>query len=355
MPPQLKQSVIEVCQASTCRSRGSEGVLLEIEELSKLVIDDDGSPSSCRVGPSNCLGYCNIGPAAVVLEETVSPHGRRRYANERVFTGLSSLEQSSSVVHQATGKRPPKLEELPPETATRLASLQESRAREYALKTYQWNKAAASSLNDKHALEQIVRKAGYPNVAALPSSSSSSSSSTTIPMPSSIEKYVPWSLEGVEIVSSHSVVLTLVTDDPKRGTPHPRGRSRRPEPKTWHVTMLGEVGLNLEGPLPWIERDYTPVSTALEWERGHCRILLKVYPEGALTSWLHKQLQERPPQSPLSKIWLSQPIQTLSVPTLVHDGDQTEENSFLPKSILLLLAGTGIVALPQVRTWHSTN
>ena len=33
--------------------------------------------------------------------------------------------------------------------------------------------------------------------------------------------------------------------------------------------------------MPWIERDYTPVSTAKEWERGTCDLLVKVYEQGA--------------------------------------------------------------------------
>ena len=41
-----------------------------------------------------------------------------------------------------------------------------------------------------------------------------------------------------------------------------------------------KVGPNDEGPLPWIERDYTPVSSAKEWEVGRCEILIKVYPQG---------------------------------------------------------------------------
>ena len=39
--------------------------------------------------------------------------------------------------------------------------------------------------------------------------------------------------------------------------------------KTWHTTLLAEVGSNGEGPLPWVERDYTPISTWL----GACSAL----------------------------------------------------------------------------------
>ena len=43
-------------------------------------------------------------------------------------------------------------------------------------------------------------------------------------------------------------------------------------------------------------------------------------------------------------VWLSKPIQTLRVPYLVPDGT----DALLPASVLLLLAGTGVVALSQV-------
>mgnify|MGYP002832821885 CR=1 FL=1 len=67
------------------------------------------------------------------------------------------------------------------------------------------------------------------------------------------------------------------------------------------MTLLAEVGANSEGPLPWIERDYTPVSSAKEWETGKCDLLVKVYPDGAATSWLHRTLTQAPdgaPQAP---------------------------------------------------------
>ena len=63
--------------------------------------------------------------------------------------------------------------------------------------------------------------------------------------------------------------------------------------------------------------------------------MLKVYEDGAATSWLHRKAP--------TQMWLSQPVKTLSVPHLVSNGD-----SFRPDSVLLLLAGTGVVALPQI-------
>mmetsp|Transcript_16180 Transcript_16180/g.48936 ORF Transcript_16180/g.48936 Transcript_16180/m.48936 type:complete len:304 (-) Transcript_16180:1606-2517(-) len=155
-------------------------------------------------------------------------------------------------------------------------------------------------------------------------------------MPSAIDGYSQWTLEAVRPTSRHSAVFSLVSKDRKRGTPHPRGGGKLPEPVTWHTTMLAEVGFNEEGPLPWIEREYTPVSTALEWERGRCDLLVKVYADGQATSWLQKKEP--------SFVWLSRPVRTLRVPSLREDDDEAKG----PASVLLVLAGTGVVVVPQL-------
>jgi len=100
---------------------------------------------------------------------------------------------------------------------------------------------------------------------------------------------------------------------------------------------------NSEGPLPWIERDYTPISSAKEWESGRCDILIKIYKDGAATSWLRNVTTG-------SHVWLSHPVKTLSVPSLVATGD-----AFPPASVLLLLGGTGVVALPQILHHRNPN
>ena len=156
-------------------------------------------------------------------------------------------------------------------------------------------------------------------------------------MPSKIANYSQWSLESVEPVTKQSAIFHFTSSDLARGTPHPRGRGKSPEAITWHTTLLAEVGLNAEGPLPWIERDYTPISSAKDWEKGKCDILIKIYADGAATSWLHKTHETR--------VWLSKPVKTLSMPWLVPDGSAP---NFRPSSVLMLLAGTGVVVLPQV-------
>jgi ferredoxin-NADP reductase len=144
-----------------------------------------------------------------------------------------------------------------------------------------------------------------------------------------IDHYSPWRLEGVTPASQHSATFHFSSAAPARGTP-PRG--------TWHTTLLAEIGeeRNREGPLPWVERDYTPVSSARDWESGKCDILIKIYPDGLATSWLFQQ--------PVGcQVMLSQPVLTLHVPTLVPEGP-----GFQPASVMLILGGTGVVALPQI-------
>lgn len=322
------RSRIYVCQSGTCRSRGSDAALVEIEELAKLVGD-------CDVGSTGCLGYCRRGPAVMVA------HGKKRRYHVRVNT----LEKSADVVRHATGRDPP-VDNLPPATEARLDVIRTTKQREYFVATYQWNKALAGlseesmrQANVRRSVEDVLRRAGYPDARPrdllVPSSS-------PLAMPASIENYVPWNLDSVKIVSGHSAIFSFSTKDLKRGTPHPRGRARMAEPVTWHVTMLGEVGPNGEGPLPWIERDYTPISSALEWERGRCDILAKIYNDGLVTKWLQWRGNEGGDGG--TRIWLSKPLRTLSVPALITDDD----DGFRPRSVLLLLAGTGIVALPQI-------
>jgi ferredoxin-NADP reductase len=215
------------------------------------------------------------------------------------------------------------------------------------------------------------------------------------PLAGRIKDYAPWRLQGTTPVSKHSAVYHFRSDEPLhlRGTPIRKGRRGRTVwSKTWHTTMLAQVGEgeNNEGPLPWIERDYTPVSTAADWERGECNILIKVYlePPGAATSWLHhiavttasdsadgevgrggggggggsrdggegiedvveedeavraggQPIGAKPPPV----VWLSRPMKTLNVPSL-SAGDTSINRKHA--SVLLLVAGTGIVAIPQV-------
>ena len=298
-----------VCHAGTCRARGAEAVLVEIEELAEAVGAD------CKVRESGCLGLCSQAPNAVVRTKT----GRTKVTEH---TRLTSLEASAKVVERATGVAP----DLGA-TNWRLEGLRAERARSHAKSVYHWNAALrglkAPAFSDPE-LRQLRADAGYPD-------------GITAAAPSAIAGYTRWTLEEVNAVSRHSALFSFRSKDLKRGTPHPRGRGRQPVPITWHTTLLALVGANGEGPLPWVERDYTPVSTARDWERGTVDLLVKVYADGLATSWL-----KTVPVG--AEVWLSKPVKTLDVPALVADGGR----AFRPASVLLLLAGTGCVALPQI-------
>ena len=163
-----------------------------------------------------------------------------------------------------------------------------------------------------------------------------------------IENYSLWTLCYVIQVSKHSAIYHFTSAaDKGRGTPRLVQVGKQlvdctqdtRAHQTWHTTLLAQVGNNSEGPLQWIERDYTPISTAQDWEEGRCDLLVKVYnTTGLATSWLHQQ--------PIGcQIHLSRPMRTLFVPSLVEN---PRESKFKPASYLLILAETGIVAASQV-------
>lgn len=320
--PPPPQGDIHVCHAGSCVARGAEAVLTEIEELVS------GVGGKCAVRPSGCLGYCDAAPNAVVIER-----GARGLDPSNVHVRINSLEASAKIVHQATGTRPA-LES--PAMRERLAGLRAMRSRQRAVECHKWN-AALHGLAEQAAqrpalrgeLAALLRKAGFPD-------GMDASALAAATMPDAIDNYSPWSVESVTPVTKHTALFRLVSKNVKRGTPHPRGRGVMPDPKTWHTTLAAEVGPNDEGPLPWIERDYTPISSAKEWEQGRCEILIKLYPgTGGATSWLQRAAPTR--------LRLSKPHATLRVPSLVVEG-----RGFQPASVLLLLAGTGVVALPQL-------
>uniref|UniRef100_A0A7S4MUX1 Flavoprotein pyridine nucleotide cytochrome reductase-like FAD-binding domain-containing protein n=1 Tax=Odontella aurita TaxID=265563 RepID=A0A7S4MUX1_9STRA len=410
------ESVIYICQSGTCRSKGSDAALVEIEELASSLRELDDSAAVCEVKSTGCLGYCRQGPAVsatVATKKKRNKHdsGGHSGGNYRrltkIYTRVDTLERSAAIVEEATGGKLPPLNRLPGKRQFRLSQIRATKRREFLVSTCQWNKAmsnciaaaAALETNDtncsnadidqvRREMKSILVKAGYPRASPLhlmipsPASAFDSGDSSVArgeqglfrKMPTApIEGYVLWTLDRVRVASPHSATFSFHTEDVKRGTPHPRGRGKLPKPITWHVTMLGEVGSNMEGPLPWVERDYTPVSTALDWERGRCDILIKVYSDGHLTSWLKQRTSKMtalsseqlirqdlirghggsaseavlPPKTAM-KVWLSRPIPTLSVPSLALAASNDNDDIGSPGSILLLLAGTGIVALPQI-------
>ena len=200
-------------------------------------------------------------------------------------------------------------------------------ARQHARGVYRWNLAlnglgaGCEEAGAPTELQTLLTNAGFPNGVQ-----------KTMPLLPNVYK-VDTEEPGPSFKAQ--CTLSLRVGRPETwNTPPARPRSDAQSRHLAHDAARRD-GPNAEGPLPWIERDYTPVSSAKEWEKGQCDLLIKIYPRGAATSWLHR---EKP-----THVWLSKPLKTLSMPSLVPDG-----TSFRPASILLLLAGTGVVVLPQV-------
>lgn len=66
------------------------------------------------------------------------------------------------------------------------------------------------------------------------------------------------------------------------GNPDGLREARHPAPAR---AELGAPAPDLDGPIPWVERDCTPVGTTVE--RGRCEILIKIYGDGLFTQWPH--------------------------------------------------------------------
>lgn len=152
--------------------------------------------------------------------------------------------------------------------------------------------------------------------------------------------FATWTLERVDPVSRWTAVYHLRSDDTRRGAVHVKGRGRTTWRKLWHTTLLAPVGANDEGPLPYIERDYTAISTAQEWEAGVCRLLIKVYPQGTATQWVARHFR-----NPGSTVQLSRPASTLRVPSLVPE---KAARFSVPAGVLVLSGGTGVAPLVQI-------
>lgn len=345
---------LHVCQERSCRRRGSETTLAEIEALA--------GGLGCTVAPSGCLGYCDRGPTVVVVHppgpcDPCDPFPSRVQA---AHTRVGSLERSAEVVASAAGVRPDALQSggAGGRDPT-LARLRQRRARQAARDALHWNRALAGLQAEAEAaaeaahgpalrreLAELLRMAGFPEG---PPHVPGSSAASAPPLPERVDSYTEWTVESVTPVSRHSAVYRLLSSDRKRGTPHPRGGGRpRPAPSTWHTVLLAAVGPNNgEGPLPWVERDYTPTSSAAEWELGRAELLVKIYPQGRATQWLAESAPAAPAwaqQVPPAVLRLSRPVRTLVVPELTAEVGQ----GFQPAGVLLLLAGTGVVALPQL-------
>jgi|Transcript_37222 hypothetical protein len=152
------------------------------------------------------------------------------------------------------------------------------------------------------------------------------------------EEFAQWTLTKITPVSRHSAMYHFTSTDSSRGTPYTRGRGRTVWHKTWHTTLRAETA---EG--GHVERDFTPVSTWMDWDSGECDLLVHIDPSEPAAVCMHKQ--------PLgSEVLLSKPKKSLSVPSLVPDVNQYETLTEVEhKGILLVLGGTsGLPVVAQV-------
>ena len=212
---------IHVCQSGTCSAYGGEAVLTEIEELAK-------DFSEVCVRESGCLGLCSQAPAALTVKTS-----ENRRAEEMVHVRINSFEDSAKIVERAAGQ---KIALEDPVVKEKFAHLRAARAREHAVTVFKWNMAlrgladqAEQQPHLRFELQDLLSKAGFPG-------------GVKSWMPGCIEMYTRWTLESVMPVSKHSALFSFKSGDRKRGTPHIRGRGVRPEPRTWHTTMLAETG-----------------------------------------------------------------------------------------------------------------
>ena len=381
--PRAAEPIIYVCQAGSCRAAGSEAVLLEMNEL---VLN-----TGCAAQPTGCLGACRQAPNALFSQPD---------AREVLHTRLDSVEKSAAVAGKATGRvpqlaDPARQQRLAP--ARRLRARQQAwREKKWnAALSGMADEVAASSCEEERiilqferaqlyhsagqwelALEQlraVQAASNHPQVLmglgivlgklgrleeldALQADTAqcfvnpeSARTRTHIAnflqrcradaaragpdQPPRIEGYAEWTLSAVSPVSAHSALFRFASSDRSRSTPNPRTALH----KTWHTTMLAEVGPNEEGPLPWVERDYAPVSTWMDWERGECDLIVTVHPAGTATAWLHRQ-------EPGRRVWLSRPKKTMHIPTLVTEIRASDSVAALRhKGVLLVVGGTGLV------------
>ena len=152
-----------------------------------------------------------------------------------------------------------------------------------------------------------------------------------------IEEFARWTLTKITPVSRHSALYHFTSTDSSRGTPYIRGRGRTIWHKTWRTTLRTDA---VEGELPSVEKDFTPISTWMEWDHGECILLIN--PSEAAAVDLHTQ-------QPGSDVWLSKPKKSLSVPSLVPDVTQVDlwdhPKMLEHKGVLLVLGGAGGIPL----------
>ena len=111
-----------------------------------------------------------------------------------------------------------------------------------------------------------------------------------------VANYYPWRLVGIEKASEASNIYSFTCFGISKHRPTEKRRISGEVWRTvnstcslWHTTLLAHAPADTEGPCPWVERDYTPISTFSDWVLGKCDLLIKAYPGGKATQWLKRQ------------------------------------------------------------------
>jgi pentatricopeptide repeat protein len=153
-----------------------------------------------------------------------------------------------------------------------------------------------------------------------------------------ISNYYPWCLSRIEAASEASAIysfscfgVTKLRPKEKRRISGEVWRTVNNTSCLWHTTLLAHAPAGTEGPCPWVERDYTPISTFGDWVLGKCDLLIKAYPDGKATQWLKRQ----------------------AVGALIHLSEPklTEQAAVLPRlampRLLFIVGGTGVAVAVQ--------
>ena len=313
------QSSISVCTSGACWQDGAQATLIELEELASM------TGGMCKVHEYSCFGRCGHGPNASIDWSD---------GTEQMCTGLRSLEKSVATIKRATGSRqevgdPALLARL---TELRRVSNLEQQLMSVqsvvdVLDCMPSSKGSASSIakldaalakvdgviaaaGDAHPklLAQAVRR----QVLAARDGRPLSPATADVCADDPAHRRACWRVVGMEPVSRHSAVFTLRSDDPTRGSAWLRKESGGGgggggelwavsrgggasssgsgsgdaggggETRAWHVRLRVEGnsssdsggdggGGGDEGESSSVEREYTPISSEIEWESGEVR------------------------------------------------------------------------------------
>ena len=347
---------MHVCQSGSCWKRGARSTLVELEELASVV-------GGVAVEEAACFGRCNHGPNVAI---------ERHDGSEVMCSGLKTVQDNIGAIKRATGRtvdtdwrlfaRLQAVRKVS-EFETALADVQ------VELDTLECSPATLGSRSSLAKLDKllevvdgVIARCGeaHPRVlartvrrkvAALREGRPVSPSTADALDEDPEYRVACWRIDAVEPCSQHSALFRLSSHDAARG--RAAGKDGR---RIWHVALHverdgeggggeGDGGEDDDDDERVVLREYTPISTDAAWDssgtdRGECTLLVKVYPNGRATQWLHARAVGE-------CVWLSPPRTTLLLPSLTADAsDASGDVDF--SSVLLVAGGTGIAPLWQI-------